>query len=300
MDRPLATVFGGTGFLGSRIVRQLVTLGSGVRIAARRPRRPDWATDSQAVELVTTDIRDERDVARAVAGVDSVVNAVSLYVPSRRHGSFEDIHVHGAARIARAARAARVERLVHVSGLGVNHDSPSAYVRARMHGEDATRKAFRRVVVVRPSVLFGADDAFLGSLAGVTRLPVVPLFGRGDVRLQPVLVDDVARAIVRLLGGGGGNHRVFELGGAEVYSYREIVTLVLGTLGRRRPLMPVPFPVWHALAMVLGVLPNPPLTVDQVRLMQKDNVVAGNFGRFEHLGIEPKSLAESLAELLRG
>lgn len=291
MDRPLTTVFGGTGFLGSHIVHQLATLGSQVRIAARRPQRPGWASDSQAVELMTVDIRDEQGVARAVAGADSVVNAVSLYVPSRRHGSFDDIHVQGAARIGRAARAAKVERVVLVSGLGVDAHSPSAYVRARMRGEDITRKVFPGAVAVRPSVLFGPDDAFLTSLMRVARLPVIPLFGRGDVRLQPVLVDDVAQAVALLARGAGGNHRVFTLGGAGVYTYREIVSLVLETLGRKRPLVPVAFPVWHVLAIPLRLLPNPPLTVDQVLLMQQDNVVAGNFGRFEHLGIEPESLA---------
>jgi NADH dehydrogenase len=291
MDGHLITVFGGTGFLGSCIVRQLATLGSRVRIAARHPKRPGWVTDPEAVELVTADIRDEQSVARAVAGADSVVNAVSLYVPSRRHGSFEEIHVHGAARVGRAARAAKVERLVLISGLGVDANSPSAYVRARMRGEDATRKVFPGAVAVRPSVLFGPDDAFLSSLMGIARLPVIPLFGRGDARLQPVLADDVARAVALLARGEGDNHRVFTLGGAEVYTYREIVELVLESLGRTRPLVPVPFAVWLALATLLKVLPNPPLTVDQVRLMQQDNVAAGNFGRFEHLGIEPESLA---------
>jgi uncharacterized protein YbjT (DUF2867 family) len=291
MEGPLTTVFGGTGFLGSRIVRQLATLGSRVRIVARRPQRPGWVTDPEAVELVTADIRDESSVARAVAGADSVVNAVSLYVPSRRHGSFEDIHVQGAARVGRAARAAKVERLVLISGLGVDANSPSAYVRARMRGEDVTRKVFPGAVAVRPSVLFGPDDAFLGSLTRIARLPAIPLFGRGDMRLQPVLVDDVARAVALLARGEGDNHRVFTLGGAEVYTYREIVERVLESLDRTRPLVPVPFGAWLVLATLLKVLPNPPLTVDQVRLMQQDNIVAGNFGRFEHLGIEPESLA---------
>ena len=291
MDRPLTTVFGGTGFLGSRIVRQLATLGSRVRIVARRPQRPGWVTDPETVELISADIRDEQSVARAVAGADSVVNAVSLYVPSRRHGSFEDIHVHGAARVGRAARVAKVQRLVLISGLGVDANSSSAYVRARMRGEDITRKVFPGAVAVRPSVLFGPDDAFLSSLMGIARLPVIPLFGRGDARLQPVLVDDVAQAVALLARGEGENRRVFTLGGAEVYSYREVVELVLESLGRTRPLVPVPFPIWLALATLLKVLPSPPLTVDQVLLMQEDNIVTGNFGRFEHLGIEPASLA---------
>lgn len=290
MDRPITTVFGGTGYLGGRVARELAILDGRVRIVARRPRRPDWAGDAQAVELMTADVRDEQSVARAVSGATSVVNAVSLYVPSRRHGSYEAIHVHGAARIARAARAAGVARLLLVSGLGVDARSPSAYVRARMQGEDITRKVFPNTVVVRPGVIFGPASPFLGSLVRLARLPAIPLFGRGDVRLQPVLADDVAKAVALLAGGAGGNRKVFELGGAGVYTYREIVEMVLEKLGRKRSLVPVSFPVWRALAMLAQVLPHPPLTIDQVILMQKDNLVAGNFGRFEHLGIEPQSL----------
>lgn len=290
MDRPLTTVFGGTGYLGSRIARELAVLGARVRIVARRPRRPDWAGDSQAVELMTADVREEQSVARAIGGATSVVNAVSRYVPSRRHGSYEAIHVHGAARIARAAQAAGVARLVLISGLGVDPRSPSAYVRARMQGEDLARRIFPNTIVVRPGVIFGPGSPFLGSLVRVARLPAVPLFGQGDVRLQPVLADDVAKAVARLAGGAGGNRKVFELGGGGVYTYREIVEMVLEKLDRKRTLVPVPFPVWRTLATLLRVLPHPPLTVDQVILMQKDNVVAGNFGRFDDLGIAPVSL----------
>jgi uncharacterized protein YbjT (DUF2867 family) len=295
MDGPVTTVFGGTGFLGNRIARALAAAGGQVRIASRRPQRPDWAAGANTVELLTADLRNEASVARAVAGADAVVNAVSRYVESRRHGSYEDIHVQGAARLARAARKARVERFVLVSGMGTDRSSPSPYVRTRLRGEEVTRAAFPGALVVRPSVIFGPGDAFLGALARVSRLPVVPLFGRGATRLQPVYVDDVAQAVARLVDGAGGNRKVFELGGAGVYTYREIVTLALDASGRQRPLVPVPFPVWRLLALAMKILPNPPLTVDQVLLMQQDNVAGGNFGRFEDLGIEPQSLADYLA-----
>lgn len=223
-------------------------------------------------------------------GADAVVNAVSCFVESRRHGTFESIHIQGAARLARAARAAHVQRFVLVSGMGVDPTSPSPYVRARMRGEELTRAAFPGALVVRPSVIFGPGDAFLGALVRAASLPVVPLFGAGETRLQPVHVDDVALGVLRMLSGAGGKRKVFELGGAGTYSYRDIVQLVLATLDRKRTLVPVPFPVWRTLATLLRVLPHPPLTVDQVILMQKDNVVAGNFGRFDDLGIAPVSL----------
>lgn len=298
MDGPTTTIFGGTGFVGNRIARALVASGGRVRIAARHPRRPDWVTSAHRVELVTADIRNETSVTRAVFGADAVVNAVSCFVESRRHGTFESIHVQGAARLARAAKAAHVQRFVLVSGMGVDPTSPSPYVRARMRGEELTRAAFPGALVARPSVIFGPGDAFLGALARTSRLPLVPLFGNGDTRLQPVHVDDVALAVLRMLSGAGGKRKVFELGGAGIYTYREVVEQVLATLDRKRRLVPVPFGVWRLLAMVLKVLPNPPLTADQVMLMQRDNVASQAFGTFADLGVKQRALADCLAQCL--
>jgi uncharacterized protein YbjT (DUF2867 family) len=294
----LITVFGGTGFVGSRIVRHVVAAGARARIAARSPVRPGWAVDSRTVELVSADIHNEQDVARAVRGASAVVNAVSLYVEGRGGNTFDEIHVRGAVRLAEAARAAGAQKLVTLSGIGVSPKSASPYVRARLRGETATRTAFPATVVVRPSVVFGPGDAFLGTLAGLTRLPLIPLFGRGETQLQPVHVDDVAQGVVRILGGKAGNRKVFEFGGAEVLSYGEILELVMAHLDRRRRLVPVPFPVWRGLAWMLKVLPKPPLTLDQVVLMERDNVASGSFGRFADLGLTPRGLSASLGECL--
>lgn len=293
-DPATITVFGGTGFLGSRIVRALADAGRPVRIAARRPVRPSWATDRHLIELVAADVRDEARVANAVAGAAGVVNAVSLYVESGGD-TFDAIHVQGAARVGRLAREAGVARVVLVSGIGADAASPSPYVRARALGERRLREACPEAVIVRPSVLFGTGDAFLAALAGISRLPVVPLFGRGDTRLQPVLVDDVAQGMVRLLGGPRSDARLFELGGAQVYRYREIVEMVLEHLGRRRLLLPVPFSVWRGLAALLELLPTPPLTRDQIMLMARDNIVGDGVGTFAELGVRPRSLEACLA-----
>jgi uncharacterized protein YbjT (DUF2867 family) len=297
MTRTLTTLLGGTGFLGDAIARELTSAGAAVRITARHPARPAWATDAHDIELTTADIRDEAGLARALDGASAVVNAVSLYIESGGD-TFDAVHVRGAARVGRAAHRAGLERLVLVSGIGVDPDSPSSYVRARTAGELAVREAFPEAIIVRPSVLFGPGDAFLSTLAEISRLPVIPLFGRGDTRLQPVLVDDVAKGIAQLLGGAGGEQRLFEFGGGEVCSYREIVEQVLGHLGRRRLLLPVPFPVWRFLAALLKPLPQPPLTRDQVILMEQDNVVSGRVGTFAELGIEPKALRDCLARCL--
>lgn len=293
MSASPVTVFGGSGFLGRAIVRELVDAGHTVRIAARHPALPEWADDGDRLETIAADIRNDGDVAQALDGAQGVVNAVSLYV-QRRQVRFADIHVEGAARLARLAREADIGTLVQISGIGASQRSRSAYVRARADGEIAVMEYFPKAAILRPSVLFGPDDAFLNTLSGLTRLPAIPLFGDGTVRLQPVHVIDVARAVGRLFAAAPPARRLFELGGPDVMHYRDILALVMAHRQRERRLVPVPFSLWHLLATGAAILPNPPLTQDQVILMREDNIVSENVGTFEDLGILPRSLRESL------
>lgn len=289
------TVFGGTGFLGSRIVRRLAEAGGRVRLVARDPVMPAWATPDHAIELVAADITDPGSFGRALRNADAVVNAVSLYVEKRGGPSFEDVHVKGAADLAQYAGSFGVTRLLQVSGLGVDPDSPSAFVRARWRGEEMVRSSFPGAAILRPSVLFGRNDALLQGLEFATRMPVVPLFGSGRVRLAPVLASDLAEAVKRLLGADDPPAPVYEFGGGETLSYRELVQGVLAAHRRRRLLLPLPMFAWRVLARLLGVLPNPPLTYDQVVLMSRDNVPRGDWPGFAALGIEPRGVLEWLA-----
>lgn len=297
MDQDRVTVFGGTGFLGRAIVHELLDAGHAVRIASRRPALPTDLQQHDRVEHCSADIRHDDDVARAVAGSSGVVNAVSLYV-EQRDLRFTTIHVQGAARLARAASAAGVEHLVHISGIGADPGSRSAYIRARGEGESAVTTEFPNALIVRPSVLFGPGDAFLRNLATLARLPIVPLFGRGDTRLQPVHVADVARAVAALFDAPPAGNRVFELGGPDILAYRQIVTRVLEHLGKPRVVVPVPFVLWHIAAGLAAWLPGTPLTRDQVYLMQQDTITSGTCATFADLGIRPHSLEASLPECL--
>src|SRR5690606_30280348 len=267
------TVFGGSGFLGRRIVRHLVADGAEVRIAVRRPERADALVRlgrPGQVTAVRADVWDPATVAPALAGAAAVVNTVGHYV-ERGDASFEAIHGAGARHVAAAAATAGVVRLVHISGIGADPASASPYVRARATGERLVREAFPAATILRPSVMFGPDHDFLVRLAGLARvLPALPLFGRGEVRLQPVYVDDVAQAVVRALAAPEAAGRLYELGGPRIYAYRELVRLVLAHTGRRRLLVPVPYAAWSALAALLAPLPNRPISPDQVRLMQQD------------------------------
>ncbi|WP_019024219.1 MULTISPECIES: complex I NDUFA9 subunit family protein [unclassified Thioalkalivibrio] len=297
MRPDLITVFGGTGFLGRATVHELLDAGHAVRIASRHPALPDSLQEHPQLEHCRADIRDDADVARAVEGARGAVNAVSLYV-EQRDLRFTTIHVEGAARLARAAHKSGLERLVQISGIGADSRSPSSYIRARAQGEAAVLREFPNAVIVRPSVLFGPGDAFLRNLAGLAPLPVIPLFGRGTTRLQPVHVTDIARALASLCADEPPTHPIYELGGPDILTYRQIVSLVLTHLGRKRPMLPIPFTLWHALAAVGALLPNPPLTRDQLYLMQQDNIANPNFGTFSDLGITPHSFEQSLPDCL--
>ncbi len=294
MATDLVTVFGGTGFLGRAIVKRLRRANRRVRVASRHPA----AEPAEGVEQVQADIRDEAAVGAAVVGAGAVVNAVALYV-EKGHETFDAVHVQGAVNLARQAKHHGLQALVHISGIGADPTSSSPYVRARAEGEQRVKKAFERATLLRPSVLFGPNDAFLRTLDDLTRLlPVVPLFGTGETRLQPVYVGDVAEAVAAALDQPDAAGKTYELGGAEAYTYRTLLAHVLRYRTRRRVLLPVPFSLWEAMARLMSVLPAAPVTRDQIALMRQDNVVSPNAASFTDLGITPRTLTELLSRCL--
>ena len=291
------TVFGGSGFLGRQIVKCLAAEGTNVRVAVRHPERASllkgFARDSQ-IELVRADVWDESTVARAVKNSTSVINTVGHYM-EKSGATFDAIHGQGAHNVARQAGNAGVERLIHISGVGADPASDSPYVRARGIGEDLVKGAFEGVTILRPSVIFGPDDSFFNTLAGLARqMLVLPLFGTGRTKLQPVFVGNVAEACVRVLADPSTQGKLYELGGPRIYTYKALMNLVLEHIGKRRALVPVPFFVWDTLAALLSVLANPPLTRDQVKLMKSDNVVGETALTLEDLGIDPTPVDEVL------
>ena len=293
-------VFGGTGFLGRRVVLHLRKRGFSVRIASRHPDRGDglFARDDPQLQSAEADIHDEQSVAHTLAGVYGVVNAVSLYI---EHGTetFHSLHVECAQRLATQACQAGVERLVHVSGIGADAASPSLYVRKRGEGEMAVRAAFADALLIRPAVMFGPDDSFLTTIITLLeRLPIYPMFGRGLTRLQPAYVEDVAEAITRALQRTEKHPITFECGGPRVYSYEELLKAVAHEVSLKPKLIPIPFAAWQVLAWFAEMLPNPPITRNQVELMQIDNVASPDMPGFGELGISPLSIEEILPEIL--
>jgi uncharacterized protein YbjT (DUF2867 family) len=290
-----ATVFGGTGFVGRRVVRHLRESGTRVRVVSRHR----GLGEDEGIEPITADAHDERSVEAAVAGADGVVNAISLYVEHGRD-TFHSVHVETAAKIASAARRAGIRRFVHVSGISANTASPSPYIRSRGEGEAAVQTAFPGAVIVRPAVMFASDDAFLTTILRLLRsLPAYPIFGDGRTRLQPVYVDDVAAAIAQILRQSQNPYPVYELAGPRIYSYEELLRTIARIAGLRPVLMRMPFALWNALAGVAEMLPQPPLTRNQVELMQIDTTASESLPGFRALKISPRSLEDELEAILR-
>jgi len=297
MVAQVVTMFGGSGFLGRRVVARLVQQGKDVRIAVRHPERAGVLEQQGRpgqVTCIAADVWDEASVVDALVGSPAVINCVGHYV-EKKGASFDAIHGRGAEHVAWQAREAGVRRLIHISGIGADPESASPYVRARAKGERLVADAFPNATILRPSVLFGPDDNFFNMLARLARYcPVLPLFGTGGTRLQPVFVDDVAEACARVLSDDTTAGQTYELGGPDIYTYRDLLLMVLDRSGRRRPLIPVPFMIWELLAAGAAILPNPPVTRDQITLMRADNVVTGAASTFETLGIDPTPAADIL------
>ena len=246
-------------------------------------------SDDPQLQSIKADIHNERSIAHALVGAYAAVNAVSLYV---EHGqeTFHSVHVESARRVATQADRAGVQRLAHVSGIGSDAASPSLYIRKRGESELATRAAFADATLIRPAVMFGPND--------LRRLPIYPMFGRGLTRLQPAYVEDVAEAIARVLQGTESRAITYECGGPRVYSYKEILRVVAREAGLRRMLIPMPFAAWHLLAWASERLPRPPVTRNQVDLMQADNVSSPEMPGFGEFGILPHSVEEILKGIL--
>ena len=296
----VVTVFGGTGFLGRRIVRHLRLHGFCVRVASRHPDRGHALVgpDDAQLRAVRADVRDQRLVADALADAYGAVNAVSLYL-ERGLETFHSVHVESAQRVAAQAQRAGVRRLVHVSGIGADPRSQSLYIRKRGEGELAVREAFAEAILIRPAVMFGRDDAFLTTILKLlNRLPLFPMFGNGQMRLQPINVEDVGEAIAKILQREQTGPNMFECGGPSVYSYEELLRVVANAAGIKPILLPVPIAAWGALAWISEMLPSPPITRNQVELMQIDSTSMQGIPGLEELGISPHSVEEMLQDLL--
>ena len=291
--RKVATVFGGSGFIGRYVVKRLAERDYIVRVAVRDPEAAlflkPMGVPGQIVP-VGVSVTDDAGVAAAAAGAEVVVNLVGILHETRK-ATFTAIQAQAPGRIGRAAAAAGVRAVVHLSAIGADPASPSAYARTKAEGELALREAFPAATVLRPSIVFGPEDGFFNRFAALAQfIPALPLYGGGQTKFQPVYVGDVADAVMAALSRADAAGRTYELGGPRVYTFRELLAYILRVTGRRRLLLPLPWSVGRLQARVFELLPNPPLTRDQLLLLQRDNVVAPDALTLADLGITPKAV----------
>ncbi len=293
MEQQRVTVFGGSGFIGRYVVERLADQGAVVTVAVRDPEKAKFLRplgQVGQVAPVAVNVRDTAALARAVDGADAVINLVGILYKRGRQ-TFNSIHVEVPAAMGRVCADAGVKRLVQVSAAGAQTNAWSEYLRSKGAGEEALREHFPGATILRPSVLFGPEDGFFNLFGALARvLPVLPLYGGGKTRFQPVYVDDVAAAIVHALADASAAGETYELGGPAVYTFAELMEIVLEQTRRRRLLLPVPFIVGEIQATLLGLMPRPLLTRDQILSLKTDSVVTQGALTLADLGVQPTAL----------
>ncbi len=296
----VVTVFGGSGFLGRYVVQALARSGCRIKAAVRRPElalhlQPLGAVGQ--IALLQANVRNEKSVAEAVRGADWVINLVGILQSSGRQ-NFKAVHADAPEAIAKAAKANGARGFVHISAIGADRLSDSAYARTKGEGEARALAAFPGTVILRPSLVFGPEDNFFNQFAGLAAMsPVMPLIG-GQTRFQPVYVGDVARAVTAAVSGQASEGAAYELGGPTIYSFRQILQKVCEWTQHKRVLLPIPFWAAKIPAFFLQILPGAPITIDQIKMLQSDNIVSPEAIRdqrtLQGLGVDEPRSAEAI------
>lgn len=287
-----ACIFGGTGFIGRQIVRELAERGIRVKVATRVPEKAFFLKPCGAVGQIVPfpcDYGDPKSIQQAVSGCDYVVNCIGILFEKKK-GGFERIHANLPAAIAKACAKEDVKSFVHISALGVE-ENKSKYAKTKVEGEKAAKKNFKGVTILKPSVVFGPDDDFFNRFAKLAKvLPFLPLIGGGKTKFQPVYVGDVADAAIKCLTNEAYAGGSYELGGPDVVSFKEIYEILFEHTNDRKPLVTLPFGVAKLQGKVMSLAPNPPLTADQVESLKVDNVVSDKANTLADLDIKAKSM----------
>jgi len=304
-NRALVTIYGGSGFLGRHLVRAIARTGARMRVAVRRPELAGHLQplgEVGQIVPVQANVRYPDSLIAAAEDADAVVNLVGILFSAGKQ-TFKSVQDEGAGNVAKVAKAAGAKAFVHVSAIGADAESPSIYARTKAAGEAAVKDVLPEARIVRPSVVFGPEDEFFNRFAALARIsPALPLIGGGHTKFQPVFVGDVAQTIVVAIEGRADAKAPYELGGPEILTMREVMERVLTYTMRSRPLVPLPFWLAKLQGFFLQWLPKPPLTVDQVRLLETDNVVSEAAIKTKHtlqgLGIEPVAVASVVPDYL--
>ena len=300
-NQKIIAIFGAGGFLGKYLMRQLTKLDYRVKVATRNPHLKGYLKplgNPGQIELFKTNIFDQEDVKRVLKNCDLVINLVGILYETRKQ-KFSQIHSQFPYLLSNLCNEIGVRNLVHISALGVKERHKSQYMQTKLQGEKNIQNTFKASVILRPSVVFGPEDKFFNTFASLAQFsPILPLIGGGKTKFTPIYVGDVARAIVKVLELNNSEPKIYELGGPENYTFKELMEILLIEIKKKRFLMHIPFGVAKFQSYFLQMLPNPILTPDQVELLKHNNIVSGDYPTLKNLGITGTAIQSVLPKYI--
>jgi len=300
-NQKIIAIFGGGGFLGKHLLRQLTKLDYRIKIATRNPYLKGYLKplgNPGQVELFKTNIFNLNDVRQVLKNCDFVINLVGILYETRKQ-KFSQIHADFPYLLSNLCNEFGIKNLVHISALGVRERHSSKYMQSKLQGEKNIESTFKPSVILRPSVCFGPEDKFFNTFASIAQFsPVIPLIGGGKTKFAPIYVGDVAKAIVKALELNNSGYKIFELGGPKSYSFRELMEILLTEIKKKRFLIPIPFNVAKFQSYFLQMIPSPLLTSDQVEMLKYNNIVSGEYPTLKDLGISGSNIKSILPEYI--
>ena len=300
-NQKIIAIFGAGGFLGKHLMRQLTKLGYRVKAATRNPYLKGYLKPLGGpgqIELFKVNIFDEQDVRKVLKDCDFVINLVGILYETKRQ-KFEQIHSQFPLLLSNLCNELGIKNLIHISALGIREKHSSKYMQSKFEGEKNIKDTFKPSVILRPSVVFGPEDKFFNTFASLAQFsPILPLIGGGKTKFAPIYVGDVAKAIVKALELNNYEPKIYELGGPENYSFKELMNILLTEIKKKRFLLPIPFSAARFQSYFLQMLPNPLLTPDQVELLKYNNIVTGEYPVLKDLGITGTTIQSILPKYI--
>ena len=300
-NQKIIAIFGGGGFLGKHLMRQLTKLDYRIKVATRNPFLKGYLKplgNPGQIELFKTNIFNPEDVKRVIKNCDFVINLVGILYETRKQ-KFNQVHEEFPNLLGNICNENKVKKLVHVSALGVREDHISKYMQSKLKGEKNIKNSFKSSIILRPSVIFGPSDKFFNTFASITQFsPFLPLIGGGSVKFSPIYVGDVAQAIVKTLKLNNSEPEIYELGGPKNYSFKELMEILLKEIKKKRLLIPIPFGLAKIQSYFLQMIPKPILTPDQVEILKYNNITSGKYPNLEDLGISGKNIESILPKYI--
>ena len=297
MKQKIATIFGATGFIGRHLMRRLTEKDFRIIVATRSPYLHGYLKplgDPGQIDLERVNLFDEKTLKVLLKNSNVVVNLVGILYETRKQ-KFENIHSKFPELLSKLCNEHGIEKFIHLSALGINEDVKSMYMRTKLQGEKNILNNFDNSIILRPSIVFGPEDKFFNQFASLSQfLPFLPMIGGGQTKFQPIYVGDVAKAIATILETEEIDNKIYELGGAEIFTFQQLMNILLKEIQKRRFLIPIPFSIAKFMARILQLFPKPLITTDQIEMLKEDNVVSNNYGTLRDLNIEPTTIESIL------